>query len=82
MAKRLRGADDFLKRRKLMRSKFQKIVRMVMFNRMWLSESEETKISLNFRKNIASIVRNEQKVGILTIAVSKRIYFSLSSILI
>lgn len=68
MAKRLRNEDDPHKRD--MRLRFKRLVRAVMLNRQWLDEPDEQgpSISMNVKKNVAFLVRQKRKTGILTVA--------------
>ncbi|XP_055852704.1 uncharacterized protein LOC129916637 [Episyrphus balteatus] len=67
MNKRAKDAE-LLKRRKQVRMRFRALIRMVIFNKSWLQDIEEQKISTNIKKNIAMLVRQERKIGILTMA--------------
>ncbi|XP_060663231.1 uncharacterized protein LOC132796175 [Drosophila nasuta] len=53
-----------------MRSRFKRLVRAVMINRQWLDEPDEQAqgISMNVKKNLAFLVRQKRKTGILTVA--------------
>jgi len=70
MAKRLRNTNETRKRD--MRLRFKRLVRAVMLNRQWLDEPDEQgqSISMNVKRNIAFLVRQKRKIGILTVAVS------------
>lgn len=72
MLKRTRDLEE-IKRRKMARSRFRKIIRIVSLNRIWLVDADDQKFSLNVKKNIAMIVRPQRKLGLLTMAVSIKI---------
>ncbi|KAM8719280.1 hypothetical protein ACLKA7_011916 [Drosophila subpalustris] len=67
MAKRLRDTDP---RKRDMRLRFKRLVSAVMLNRQWLDETDEQAqgISMNVKKNVAFLVRQKRKSGILTVA--------------
>ncbi|XP_039500178.1 uncharacterized protein LOC120457066 [Drosophila santomea] len=68
MSKRQRdGFDGHGK--KMAKIRFKKLVRAVILNMQWLNElPEETGISLNVKKNVAMLVRQKRKVGMMTMA--------------
>lgn len=49
--------------------RFRLIVRLVILNRKWLDDADEHKLSLNYKKNIALLIRPQQKIGMLTLNV-------------
>ncbi|BFG00810.1 uncharacterized protein DMAD_00729 [Drosophila madeirensis] len=55
-------------RRKLIRNRFKKLVRAVIMNQHWLVEVEEQGLSMNVKKNVALLVRQKKKRGMLTVA--------------
>lgn len=73
MAKRLRDTDP---RKRDMRLRFKRLVSAVMLNRQWLDETDEQAqgISMNVKKNVAFLVRQKRKTGILTVAVSNQLF--------
>ncbi|XP_044317141.1 uncharacterized protein LOC108042112 [Drosophila rhopaloa] len=68
MSKRQReGLDAPAKR--AAKNRFKKLVRTVILNMQWLNEAtEDTGISLNVKKNVAMLVRQKRKVGMMTMA--------------
>jgi len=70
MSKRQRDGLD-APAKKAAKNRFKKLVRTVILNMQWLNEAtEETGISLNVKKNVAMLVRQKRKVGMMTMAVS------------
>ncbi|KAH8235106.1 hypothetical protein KR032_008799 [Drosophila birchii] len=57
---------DFFKLKKALRVRFKKLVRAVIMNQAWLSDSEEQGISMNVKKNVA-LFRQKRKPGMLTL---------------
>lgn len=70
MAKRIRDTDEKCQRKKNMRLRFKKLVRAVMLNQQWLDEPEEQGIVMNAKKNVAFLIRQKRKTGLLTVAVN------------
>ncbi|XP_030566087.1 uncharacterized protein LOC115766334 [Drosophila novamexicana] len=68
MAKRIRDTDEKCQRKKNMRLRFKKLVRAVMLNQQWLDEPEEQGIVMNAKKNVAFLIRQKRKTGLLTVA--------------
>ncbi|XP_064537076.1 uncharacterized protein LOC135427486 [Drosophila montana] len=68
MAKRMRDTDEKFQRKKNMRLRFKKLVRAVMLNQQWLDEPEEQGIVMNAKKNVAFLIRQKRKTGLLTVA--------------
>ncbi|KAH8398020.1 hypothetical protein KR222_010198, partial [Zaprionus bogoriensis] len=70
MAKRMRDADEKFARRKDMRLRFKRLVRAVMLNKQFIDDTEEQAqgISMNVKKNVAFLVRQKRKTGILTVS--------------
>ncbi|ALC49966.1 maker363 [Drosophila busckii] len=62
-----RNRDSHLLR-KTMRTRFKKLVRHVLLNLQFLDETEDQGISMNVKKNVAFLVRQKRKTGVLTIA--------------
>lgn len=62
--------DEKILRRKRMRLRFKRLVRSVVMNIQFLDETDEAGISMNVKKNVAFLVRQKRKTGILTVAVS------------
>ncbi|XP_062137707.1 uncharacterized protein LOC133847017 isoform X2 [Drosophila sulfurigaster albostrigata] len=62
-----------------MRSRFKRLVRAVMINRQWLDEPDEQAqgISMNVKKNLAFLVRQKRKTGILTVAIVRACSYGL-----
>ncbi|XP_017028516.1 uncharacterized protein [Drosophila kikkawai] len=59
---------EVIKQKKVLRIlRFQKLVRAVIMNQAWLSDSEEQGISMNVKKNVA-LMRQKRKPGMLTMA--------------
>lgn len=69
--KRTKEDDEKILRRKRMRLRFKRLVRSVVMNIQFLDETDEAGISMNVKKNVAFLVRQKRKTGILTVAVSK-----------
>lgn len=70
MSKRQRDGLD-APAKKAAKNRFKKLVRTVILNMQWLNEAtEDTGISLNVKKNVAMLVRQKRKVGMMTMAVS------------
>ncbi|XP_037726788.1 uncharacterized protein LOC119557862 [Drosophila subpulchrella] len=68
MSKRQRDGLD-APAKKAAKNRFKKLVRTVILNMQWLNEAtEETGISLNVKKNVAMLVRQKRKVGMMTMA--------------
>ncbi|KAI9576329.1 uncharacterized protein LOC119642566 [Glossina fuscipes] len=63
-----RRQEDELNRRKAARLRFQNLIRSVAWNRIWLVDVGDQKLSLNVKKNINMLVRTRRKIGLLTIA--------------
>jgi len=75
MSKRQRDGLD-APAKKAAKNRFKKLVRTVILNMQWLNEAtEETGISLNVKKNVAMLVRQKRKVGMMTMAVSPNTLF-------
>lgn len=68
--KRVKEDDEKILRRKRMRLRFKRLVRSVVMNIQFLDETDEAGISMNVKKNVAFLVRQKRKTGILTVAVS------------
>ncbi|XP_030379174.1 uncharacterized protein LOC115627591 [Scaptodrosophila lebanonensis] len=67
MSKRPRELDSVKK--KAARARFRKLVRSVLFNRQWLTDTDEQHtVSLNAKRNVATLFRRKRKAGILTMA--------------
>ncbi|XP_017066776.1 uncharacterized protein LOC108104933 [Drosophila eugracilis] len=68
MSKRQRdGLDGPAKR--AAKNRFKKLVRVVILNMQWLNDAtEDTGLSLNVKKNVAMLVRQKRKVGMMTMA--------------
>ncbi|XP_068159089.1 uncharacterized protein [Drosophila tropicalis] len=68
MSKRNReGIDGEL--RKQARQRFKRLVRTVVLNMRWLNEAnDESGLSLNVKRNVAMLVRQKRKVGMMTMA--------------
>uniref|UniRef100_A0A1A9ZK55 Cyclic nucleotide-binding domain-containing protein n=1 Tax=Glossina pallidipes TaxID=7398 RepID=A0A1A9ZK55_GLOPL len=64
-----RKHEDELNRRKAARLRFQNLIRSVAWNRIWLVDTGDQKLSLNVKKNINMLVRTRRKIGLLTIAI-------------
>uniref|UniRef100_A0A1B0FQL9 Cyclic nucleotide-binding domain-containing protein n=1 Tax=Glossina morsitans morsitans TaxID=37546 RepID=A0A1B0FQL9_GLOMM len=64
-----RKNEDELNRRKAARLRFQNLIRNVAWNRIWLVDAGDQKLSLNVKKNINMLVRTRRKIGLLTIAI-------------
>ncbi|KAH8368807.1 hypothetical protein KR084_007731, partial [Drosophila pseudotakahashii] len=68
MSKRQRDGLDAPAKRAA-KNRFKKLVRTVILNMQWLNEAtEDTGISLNVKKNVAMLVRQKRKVGMMTMA--------------
>lgn len=70
LAKRTRDADDKIMRKKNSRLRFKKLVLAILLNKQWLDDSEEQGIVMNAKKNVALLIRQKRKTGLLTVAVS------------
>ncbi|EDV99867.1 GH12552 [Drosophila grimshawi] len=68
MAKRLRETDAKSIRKRSCRLRFKRLVRAVMLNQQWLDEPEEQGIVMNAKKNVAFLIRQKRKIGLLTVA--------------
>ncbi|EDW29953.1 GL15910 [Drosophila persimilis] len=68
MSKRQRDNPD-VSVRKAAKARFKQLVRSVILNMQWLSDAtEETGLSLNVKKNVAMLVRQKRKIGMMTMA--------------
>ncbi|XP_022209118.2 uncharacterized protein LOC111065316 [Drosophila obscura] len=68
MSKRQRENPD-VSSRKAAKLRFKQLVRNVILNMQWLSDAtEETGLSLNVKKNVAMLVRQKRKIGMMTMA--------------
>ncbi|XP_023160867.1 uncharacterized protein LOC111592712 [Drosophila hydei] len=68
LAKRTRDADDKIMRKKNSRLRFKKLVLAILLNKQWLDDSEEQGIVMNAKKNVALLIRQKRKTGLLTVA--------------
>ncbi|EDW82255.2 LOW QUALITY PROTEIN: uncharacterized protein Dwil_GK25219, partial [Drosophila willistoni] len=68
MSKRNRDGMDG-EMRKQVRQRFKKLVRTVVLNMRWLNEAnDESGLSLNVKRNVAMLIRQKRKVGMMTMA--------------
>ncbi|XP_022209002.2 uncharacterized protein LOC111065247 [Drosophila obscura] len=66
--KRARNDTDVNMKKKSIRSRFKKLVRAVIMNQHWLIDAEDQGISMNVKKNVALLVRQKKKRGMITVA--------------
>ncbi|ETN64694.1 hypothetical protein AND_003556, partial [Anopheles darlingi] len=72
MASRKKADEEKLKRRRLARFRFRRLVHVVIFNRYWIAEIEDEDIGSNVHRNVAVIEKRLTHKGTLTI-IDKRI---------
>uniref|UniRef100_A0A1A9WPS4 Cyclic nucleotide-binding domain-containing protein n=1 Tax=Glossina brevipalpis TaxID=37001 RepID=A0A1A9WPS4_9MUSC len=80
MAKRARDAE--MRKRRMARLRFKNLIHSVAWNRIWLMDTGDQKLSLNAKKNITLLVRPPRKIGLLTLMEKSliRIHYSLRSV--
>uniref|UniRef100_A0A182YNX2 Cyclic nucleotide-binding domain-containing protein n=1 Tax=Anopheles stephensi TaxID=30069 RepID=A0A182YNX2_ANOST len=71
MASRKKADEEKLKRRRLARFRFKRLVHVVICNRYWIGEIEDREIGNNVTRNVAVIDRRLTHKGTLTIIVRK-----------
>ncbi|XP_058065439.1 cyclic nucleotide-binding domain-containing protein 2-like [Anopheles bellator] len=72
MATKRKADEEKLRRRRLARFRFRRLVHVVIFNRHWIAEIEDQDIGNNVHRNVAIIERRLTRKGTLTI-IDKRI---------
>lgn len=70
MQSKKRDTDEKQLRKKNFRLRFKKLVLTVMLNQQWMDEPEEQGIVMNAKKNVAFLIRQKRKTGVLTVAVN------------
>ncbi|XP_017869475.1 PREDICTED: uncharacterized protein LOC108618079 [Drosophila arizonae] len=68
MQSKKRETDEKQLRKKSFRLRFKKLVLTVMLNQQWMDEPEEQGIVMNAKKNVAFLIRQKRKTGVLTVA--------------
>ncbi|XP_001355055.1 uncharacterized protein [Drosophila pseudoobscura] len=66
--KRARNDAESNNKKKSLRTRFRKLVRAVIMNQHWLIDAEDQGLSMNVKKNVALLVRQKKKRGMITVA--------------
>ncbi|TDG40973.1 hypothetical protein AWZ03_012598 [Drosophila navojoa] len=68
MLPKKRDLDEKQIRKRNIRLRFKRLVLNVMLNQQWMDDPEEQGIVMNAKRNVAFLIRQKRKTGVLTVA--------------